>query len=271
MIKKVLTWFCSFLIIGLLLRHAATYEKPGVLEKIGSVVIHPFILVSHHATNYIEQAAKKNLSHKEITEKYIALTKKYEDLFAAYLSLRATSKFNDATQELLDFRQRYNFSQAILGKVLARTLNPIEHSIIINQGSAHGVKVDMVAIHKLQIVGRVYECYPTMSKIMLLTDKRCKIAGFTNATSAGGIVVGTNELNRAQMLFVSHLSEINDEDFVFSSGQGLIFPEGFCIGKIVEHHHTGKDLYHSISIEPLINFEELQYCLLASQEMINLF
>jgi rod shape-determining protein MreC len=270
MIKKIVFWFCSLLVLTLLMRHIIVF-KPGFLENTGSMVAHPFISVANKIASCLESITKRKTDYKTLSEQHARLTKKYEELFQAYLTLRTTSQFNEATQELVDFRQRYNFTQAILGKVLARTINPSEHTAIINRGSMHGVKLDMVAIHKLQIVGRVCECYPTMSKIMLLTDKRCKVAGFTNTTSAGGIVAGTNEPNKAEMQFVSHLSEINDEDFVFSSGQGLVFPEGFCLGKIAAHQHVEKELYHKITIEPLIDFEQLRYCLLASQEMINLF
>lgn len=270
MIKKIVLWLaCS---VGLvLLGQRMLLVKPGWLEHIGSVIAHPFLVVSSRIEQNIHAARLKKLNFAQLQAAHAGLEKKYEELFASYLDLRATSRFNEGIQELIDFRQRYNFDQALLAKVLTRTLNASEHTAILNRGSAHGVRTDMVAFYKLQIIGRVYECYPTMCKIMFITDKRCKVAGFTNTTSAGGIVCGTNELQRCEMMFVSHLSEIVDEDFIFSSGQGLVFPEGFCLGKILSHHHKEKELYHSITIEPLIDFQDIRHCLLASQDMINLF
>ncbi len=270
MIKKIVLAFACGLGVVLLVQHIISF-RPGLLEQTGAVIAHPFLATANRISSMIQSMQSKKIAYDRLFTTYLRLRKQNEELFASYLSLRATSRFNDATQELIDFRQRYNFDQAILGKVLTRTINASEHTAIINRGSAHGVRNDMVAIYKLQIVGRVYECYPTMCKVMLLTDKRCKVAGFTNATSAGGIVMGTNESQRCEMMFVSHLSDIVDEDFVFSSGQGLVFPEGFCLGKIIAHSHAEKELYHAITIEPLIDFQDLRYCLLSSQEMINLF
>lgn len=270
MIKKIALWLVLAAGTALLAQHVLVF-RPGVLERVGALVAHPFLLVSNKIGSSIRDMRAKKIAYSALEKKMIFLQGRYDDLFAAYVDLRATTRFGDGIQELVDFRQRYNFDAAILGKVLARTINANEHVVILNRGSASGVRNDMVAIYKLQIIGRVIECYPTMCKVMLMTDKRCKIAGFTNATGAGGIVVGTNELNRCDMMFVSHLSDIVDEDFVFSSGQGLVFPEGFCLGKIIAHSQKDGDLYHALTIEPLVDFEDLRYCLLASQEMINLF
>lgn len=270
MIKKIVLSFACGLGIVLLLQHIIAF-RPGLLEQTGAIIAHPFLATASRISTFVQSFQSKKIAYAQLHSDHIRLRKQYDELFASYLALRATSRFNDATQELIDFRQRYNFDQAILGKILTRTINASEHTAIINRGSAHGIRNDMVAIYKLQVVGRVYECYPTMCKIMLITDKRCKVAGFTNATSAGGIVMGTNEPQRCVMMFVSHLSDIIDEDFVFSSGQGMVFPEGFCLGKIVTHSHAEKEVYHSITLEPLIDFQDLRYCLLSSQEMINLF
>ena len=47
-----------------------------------------------------------------------------------------------------------------------------------------------------------------------------------------------------------------------------MFPEGFCLGKIVSHVLQEKELYHRVEIEPLINLERLRYCLLTSYDLI---
>ncbi|MBM3886997.1 rod shape-determining protein MreC [Candidatus Dependentiae bacterium] len=270
MIKKIILWFFGLLGVALLASHIIFF-KVSIMEQAGAVIAKPFLVVADHIASIIQERTQRKRAYAELCKQQEQLKQQYDELFSAYLALRATAEFNEATKELIDFRQRYNFNQAIVAKVLTRTMNENEHTAVLNCGSVHGVKQDMVAIHKLQIIGRVYECYPTTCKLMFMTDKRCKIAGFTNTTSAGGIVAGTNENNHCDMLFVSHLSEIADEDFVFSSGQGLIFPEGFCLGKISKHFHNEKELYHTIYVEPLIDFKELRYCLLAPQDMISLF
>jgi rod shape-determining protein MreC len=120
-------------------------------------------------------------------------------------------------------------------------------------------------------LGKVTEVYPHFSKVVLITDQNCKVSSFTNSTEARGIVIGHNDSNFCKMEYVSHLVDVFDDDLVFSSGQGLVFPEGFCLGKIVKHQHSHNMLYHEIEIEPLIKLKKLKFCLLTDQTKINLF
>ena len=79
---------------------------------------------------------------------------------------------------------------------------------------------------------------------------------------ANGIVIGQNMVNSCKMHYVSHLLDVVDDDLIISSGKGFVFPEGFCIGKIVKHCHSHDTLYHEIEIEPSVNLKSIKYCLL---------
>ncbi|MCF7899852.1 hypothetical protein K9L05_04390, partial [Candidatus Babeliales bacterium] len=90
--------------------------------------------------------------------------------------------------------------------------------------------------------------YKYFSKILLITDKRSKVSVFANNTGAVGISIGKNKINSFNMGYVSHLSKIENQDLIISSGQGLIFPEGFCLGKIKKFKLD--NLSYKIGIEP---------------------
>ena len=127
----------------------------------------------------------------------------------------------------------------------------------------------MVAIYKFQLLGRVCEVFPWYSKISLITDSQSKVSAYINSNNACGIVEGTNFFNKCYLRYISHLAKIKNNDFVFSNGEGLIFPEGFCLGKIV--HFKTKDVCHDIEIEPLVDFSSLEMCHLTNQSKMNLF
>ena len=122
----------------------------------------------------------------------------------------------------------------------------------------------MVAVHNTQLVGRVSEVFPYHCKVILITDSGCKVAAHTARSKAHGIVVGTNIINTCSLSYVSHLQKINDDDMVLSSGQGLVFPEGFCLGRIAQHSVNG--LCHNIDIKPLIDFTKLEFCVLLNRD-----
>ncbi|MFC1894964.1 rod shape-determining protein MreC, partial [Candidatus Dependentiae bacterium] len=172
-------------------------------------------------------------------------------------------------QELINFKNRYQLDKAILGNIITKNFSLEEHYFLINKGSRSGVKKDMIAIYKFQIIGKVIQVFNWYSKILLITDHKSKISAFTNNTNAPGIVVGNNQINKYEMIYTSHLYKIEKDDFIISSGKGLIFPEGFCLGKIQKHSKQG--IYHKIEIVPLIDFKNIEYCLLTNQEKLNAF
>jgi cell shape-determining protein MreC len=62
---------------------------------------------------------------------------------------------------------------------------------------------------------------------------------------------------------------VKDFDLVLSSGQGLIFPEGFCLGRIKQHELKEKELYHKVVLEPLVNLQTVGFCLLLKSSHIH--
>lgn len=68
--------------------------------------------------------------------------------------------------------------------------------------------------------------------MVLITDKHSEVAAYTNITNANGIVKGINNPDECELIYVNHLLSVSDEDLVLSSGQGLVFPEGFCLGQV---------------------------------------
>ena len=120
----------------------------------------------------------------------------------------------------------------------------------------------MVGLYKYQVLGKITDVHDYYSKLTLITDESCKVAAYASSTNADGLVVGQNQKNCCKMNYVSHLLDVADDDLVLSSGRGLVFPEGFCIGKIVKHEHSHNSLYHDIDVEPTVNFKSIKYCLL---------
>ena len=68
------------------------------------------------------------------------------------------------------------------------------------------------------------------------------------------------------MRYVSHLEAVNVGDDVFSSGEGLVFPKGFALGKVTAADKG--DLFYTITIQPALDFQALRYCTLVAKEDI---
>jgi rod shape-determining protein MreC len=245
------------------------YFRSGFLERYAANITYPVLVLSDYLSRPIRYLIYKRKNYKELSKHCKALEEEREDLLQENVKLRGVLHFDSLSKELRTFLDRYNLEDAIMGRVLLRTLSADEHAIIVNRGSRHGVIKDMVAIYKFQLVGRVSEVYANHSKIICITDRRSKVASFANTSEASGIVNGSNEVNHCQLRYVSHLEKIHPKDLVISSGKGLVFPYGFCLGKVLNCETN--DVCHSIEMETLLDFQTLQVCALTNISKMNIF
>jgi rod shape-determining protein MreC len=238
---------------------------PGFLEKCAARVCYPFITSAHAIASYFQERTEKKESYEELYKSTLKLREEYNKLLNENIKLRATLRYDQLSSELREFQQRYNFPQAQLAKILVKNITQEEHYFLVNKGAQDGIKKDMIALYNTQIVGKVYTVYDYYSKVILITDQLCKVAASTATTFATGIVHGFNDITTCRFEYVSHLLPITDQDFVMTSGEGLLFPEGFCLGKITKHTLPEKSLYHDIEIQPLFDLQKLAFVLLFDQ------
>ncbi len=242
----------------------------GAFERVTASITYPFIITSAYTVDMIESIGNYFHSYQTLACEHKRLKEKYNELLESVTITLGTQQYMEETDDLRDFKKRYQLSSSILGKIIVKRLSSQEQIILINKGSAHGIASDMIALYKLQIIGRVIEVYDYYCKVLLITDKRCKVASYTNTTQAHGIIEGKNDISTCNMSLVNHLQPIGRNDFVFSSGEGRIFPEGFCLGIISDYEKKPEDLYYLITIKPMVDIEELTHCLLTNNAKISL-
>ena len=149
------------------------FFKPGLLERASAVLTYPVLWLSSTVSQHAQKILSKKQTYQKLSKNYQELQKRYDALFAEFTKLRATARYDKLTQELLDFQKRYELPNALLAKVLTKNLSSEEHTIVINRGTYHGIEKDMIAIYKLQIIGKVTDVFDFYSKIILITDDRC--------------------------------------------------------------------------------------------------
>lgn len=269
-LKKILIFCC--LATGLFfVSHRVLFFKHGILEDTVSYVAYPVFWIGNVIQTTTGSCIDFFQSHATLRERCQALQTHCDALQEALTAQGATAHYQEQSKELTDFLQRYDLENKLFAKILVQHLDHDEHYYYINRGSSHGVTKDMVALYKFQILGRVTDVYPWYSKVMLITDKHCKVAAYTNTTNANGIVKGLNKLDECELIYVSHLLSVSDDDLVLSSGQGLVFPEGFCLGQVSRHALQDQALYHTIYVRPMVDFKAIKFCWLTNQAKIDFF
>lgn len=132
------------------------------------------------------------------------------------------------------------------GEIIGR----FEGTLIIDQGSAHGVEEFMCAITPDSVVGVVTRVEPFQSYVHTLHHADCKVGAMVRRNRVRGIVHGSgSDLSRiCTMRYLDVKDDVRVGDEVITGGGG-VFPSGYPIGTITVVHDTNS-LLRTAYVEP---------------------
>jgi rod shape-determining protein MreC len=229
-------------------------------------MLYPFLRLQQFIIEPIVHWRGHSVTMQDLQNKVSCLQREREVLFAENIALQSMQHYADATNELREFNTRYLLKKGHVVHVMARHFSVNNQFFLVDAGARQGITKDMVALYGNCIVGRVAQVYPWYSKVSLITDIECKVAAFCPKAGISGIHEGTNSSEYTALCYVSHLKKVHSDSIILSSGEGLVFPYGFAIGKIVSVLRG--ELFYDIVVKPAVDFNALEYCTLVAKEDI---
>lgn len=135
-------------------------------------------------------------------------------------------------------------------------------SVVIDRGSAHGVKVGMPAIvGDGLLVGVVDEVYPASATVAFVTNSKTAIGGMTAEDGSKGIVRGDRGLGVLYGM-VLQSDALHEGDRVVTSGAGGAIPSGLYVGSVGAIRDSGDRLFREASVVSPIDFDALRFLFL---------
>lgn len=248
----------------LFVAHRVIFFRSGAFEQYSSYLVYPLLVVQNSVVTPIKSFFQKRKCVSELEIQLKDLQQERDTILAQNIELQGMISFAQDTQELLEYKERYESHNASLAQVLVKNFSEQAHYFLIDKGSRAGIQKDMAVVHKNVLIGKIAEVYPYYSKVVLVTDQSCKVAAFCSNSKATGIYQGSNEAWAAHLNHVSHLSQLEEGEMILSSGDGLIFPRGFGLGKVKSFATQG--LFHEVVIEPLLDLRSLSYCYVVTKQ-----
>lgn len=231
----------------------------ATVERISSYVAYPFVYAQYALVQPVKRWFEKRNAVNQLEALVRTYKKQTQDMLSELVACKAQACFVDETKAVQDFAQRYS-KEAILTQILTRNFSDDAHFVLIDRGAQAGIEVDMIVVYKNCLVGRVSAVYPWYSKVVLVTDRLCKVPAISVEHKARGIYMGGNSVSAASFAYVSHLEKIAQGELLISSGEGLVFPKGFALGTIKYFDVNNTDYTYTTSIEPLIDVRTIEYC-----------
>ena len=147
--------------------------------------------------------------------------------------------------------------QFVTASVLARDPAPGRQLLLINRGTAQGVRPGQPVLGAgATLVGIVAQVDEGHARIRLLTDHDSAISSTIQSSRTPAALTGNGESLRLD--FVPHGAAVAPGDVVLTSALGGLLPPGLLAGKVTRVHSAPQDLNETIDVEPLADLSRLE-------------
>ena len=151
-------------------------------------------------------------------------------------------------------------SEAVIAKILIDKKSPFLRSIVVNKGSAEGIKLGMAVLDDNYLIGKVVEVNFLTARVLLLSDLNSKIPIIIEPGGIEAILSGTGQHNGV-IQYTKEKYIIDKESVVYTSGSGGLFKSGIPIGTI---ENIDLDIEQKVSF--FSDFSQLRFVKIASYE-----
>ena len=198
-------------------------------------------------------------------EDHFNLYGEYSKIKTELKKLKAQDKINDfiisENKRLKQVVDDYIVeSDEIIAKILIDKKSPFLRSIVVNKGSAEGLKLGMAVLDNNYLIGKVVEVNFTTARVLLLSDLNSKIPIIIEPGGIEAILSGTGQHNGV-IQYTKEKYIIDKESVVYTSGSGGLFKSGIPIGTI---ENVDIDILESVSF--FSDFSQLRFVKIASYE-----
>ncbi|HEX8887765.1 MAG TPA: rod shape-determining protein MreC [Pyrinomonadaceae bacterium] len=248
-------WFAGLLILQLALMAYDARDnvtKQRMIRVWAQAIISPFQRAASGAgnagSNFFEYIGNLRNAAAENAQ----LKQRIEQMETELSQLRANRDENERLRSLLDFKAKSEY-KSVTASVIARDPSLWFDSVTINRGSSDGIELNMPVVTPGGIVGRVVALSPWTAQVMLITNEHSgvgSVIGQLGQSKALSPVRGLGSGDLLEMRFVPGIEEVNQGDYVVTTGQDGIYPPGINVGEVVEVKKGTATTPHTIYIKP---------------------
>jgi rod shape-determining protein MreC len=240
---------CGLILSLLVLNTAfAKYLKPGILSLLSAPLKYGQG-ISSQARGFFafQDLVAENKELKQITE----------ILRGQLVQVQEIKLENQRLRNLLSLPENEPY-QTRSALIIGKDSSNWTRTILINKGKSSAVKTGMPVVLGENLVGKVLEAGPNISKVMLIVDFNSKVPAKILRTREEGLVFGSVRRRGPYCKMKYIQGEVKIGDQVISSGLGGIYPKGLLIGQVVAVEEERNKLYRLAVIEPAVDLSSLE-------------
>ena len=261
--KLIILLICAIFLVALISfslrdRQNANFPERIIKDTVGfaqGLVAKP--------TNYIIGIFEDINSLFNTYEENKRLKSRLEEFAVLQAEVNTLTSENAELREIINVKESLRDSEPLQATVIARNPDQWEEKIIVNKGSAHGVKKNMAVTTSRGLVGKVTLVTEYTSQVELLftnnTNYRVAALAQEETGDVYGLIEGFDK-ERGELIFkrIDSSAVVAEGSKVVTSGLGGIFPKGVLIGEITEITTDDFGLTKMAYVKPAANFSLLE-------------
>lgn len=257
-IQKTGFYFFSVLLLSLLLfQFLSIKQEKNLIFKGVHFLSGGIQSIKHKLHSSLSNTIKKYVFLLEIQEENKFLKEQIPMLQARQSLFDELKAENDRLNKMISFQRREDM-ELISAQVIAYDFLFQNQLIVINRGSAHGIKKYMGVIHPQGVVGHVFRVTSHSSQIVTLMNKISSLPGLNQRSRIKGLMESGN-----QNLLMFKYFDPQENKNVFQKRDKIItssskyFPSGLPVGAVVSVKKTSNEEWR-VLVKPSVLFPSLE-------------
>jgi len=235
---------------------------PSVRDKL-SVVTEPLWWLASAPVRLVG-ASRENLASREALQAEADRLRRALEISTARLNrLNAVAAENVRLRQLLRGTRGYRLNVQMVG-IFEVDLDPYRQRLVLDAGSAEGVRDGQALIDSGGVLGQVIETTPNRAIALLLTDADHAVPVQVARSGLRTTAYGTGRRDRLELPNIPQSADIRVGDTLITSGIGGRFPAGFPVGVITALHPDDTRLFVVAEARPSAHLDQGSEVLLVS-------
>ncbi|ADU31285.1 rod shape-determining protein MreC [Evansella cellulosilytica] len=244
-------------------RRSSSWPEQFISDSVGWVQS-AFSKPAHFVAGFFENVNDM----RNIYEENQILKSHLDEYASLQVELNDLRRQNEELKSSLDLQEGDLYSYSVRNAmVIHRTPDRWNDFIGINKGTQHGIEKDMAVMTSQGLIGKVNQVSQFTATIQLLSDpdrsNRISVTVDSEEQSINGFIEGIDvETGYLQFTMIDIGAELEEGQFVVTSGLGGVFPEGLPIGEIVSFETDEFALTQTAFVKPSASFQRLDYVMI---------
>jgi rod shape-determining protein MreC len=180
-----------------------------------------------------------------------------EDLRKARVQLLRLESLQEENNRLRALREasRGIAERTLIAEIIQVDVDPFRHRVRLNKGAEDGVFEGQPILDAFGIVGQIARVDKYTSVAILISDSTHAIPVQINRNGIRSIAVGTGDLARLTLPFMTVEADVRVGDLLVSSGLDRVFPAGYPVAEVARVERDPAQTFALVEARPLAQLD----------------